>query len=30
MTKIHFEITTPEKTALKDEIDSITVQTKDG
>ncbi len=30
MSRIHFEITTPEKTVLKDEIDSLTVQTKDG
>lgn len=30
MSKLHFEITTPEKTVLKDEIDSLTVQTKDG
>ncbi len=30
MSKIHFEITTPERTAFKDEIDSLTVQTQDG
>lgn len=30
MSKLHFEITTPEKNVLKDEIDSLTVQTKDG
>ena len=30
MSKIHFEITTPERTAFKDEIDSLTVQTRDG
>lgn len=30
MSRIHFEITTPERTTFKDEIDSLTVRTKDG